>query len=1073
MANTINIDANGGTYTANVNFSPSSCGSGSVTFTPQQNWLHANGYTFTIDKNTSGQRTGYIKMSYNGTECPQHMITVEQEGIPCTCDSFRFSDWITEVPQAGLAAGSTIFKCTPTGDCSVDGIVGTITVGSTVHTLTRVSTGNMNLQDSIPPNTSTDSINVVIKASYNGTNCESATRNISQPGTGCGCGTIIVSNSLSITIPREGVGGGVELGQYTKQNSLCSDNDITGTLENGGTTYNLTFSNNKIYLQSDQSIPQNPDSDGRPFAFKLYYKNGECTAFSKTYTQPGTGCACGSLTRVSFDTIPTAGVAAQTVIGTFAAGDCASHFTFVNSTLNLIKDGTNIITTSGVEPTSDPIGETFTVTVLYDGSPCTSTTVTQSGTGCGCGTLHDVTFIDIPSGGVSASENYEIGTYTTDSNVCNYTFAEVNNSFTMRGDNDTGKIIVTSDIPANTGYEPIDFTVIAKYGSDECVRSAITQEGSLKCDCESIGLMVSLRKKTYPNSGTDDWFLVASGNTYGCGSLSGFSNSALLAIDEGNSRVRVVQDPNDEYKFNFYIKVLPNPNGESGDDRSGGINLYFKKKGEEIYQDCNHPLEIYQTANYCDCDNFPDIKLYDTYNRMTEIPASGFTNQKVAYMESSAYVYKCHSIKVNSFGIPSWIHPEGIIRTAFTDDYRDIAYFTIDANPNDEPRSHRIYFNRIIDADENGKGGDSCQTPGYIDITQKGNACTCNDTGFDCFGINSFYPRHIKPLQTEDVLSYVLNCGQLAYSFPNGKPSWVTDIRIDNDEKKVYISFQENRDVDRSVQITFNVLLNGRVCATCTLTFEQPAIHCDDCEAVLNYIKLYNTSDYCSSANERSVAYLDYDYNTCGSLSATTESPYVTNMIIKNYPVTERHVVVVNLEDNETDENRDISFNVFLVDEHGDITPNASCVKTATICQEPKKEPACKCTAATLSVTDKVAELVGGTQGEIKIAKATLGKRYDWYTLDCLKIIPSTSHMVTPANPNGEYTSIRIDDNTGDIYVTVADRIVGTTKHTTKIDISVHDMSTGEEITCDTLSTNFTIDVIPNVPENENQEDNP
>jgi hypothetical protein len=88
MANTINIDANGGTYTANVNFSPSSCGSGSVTFTPQQNWIHVNGYTFTIEKNTRGQRTGYINMSYNGTECLQHKITVEQEGISCTCDNF-------------------------------------------------------------------------------------------------------------------------------------------------------------------------------------------------------------------------------------------------------------------------------------------------------------------------------------------------------------------------------------------------------------------------------------------------------------------------------------------------------------------------------------------------------------------------------------------------------------------------------------------------------------------------------------------------------------------------------------------------------------------------------------------------------------------------------------------------------------------------------------------------------------------------------------------------------------------------------------------------------------------------
>ena len=284
----------------------------------------------------------------NGDACDRLSHEMRQEGITCDCNSFEFSDFITTVPQEGILAGNSIFKSVPTVDCPVEGIVGTIKVGNVTHTLVRTSNGNMNLQEAITANTNTDSINVVIKASYNGTNCESATRNISQPGTGCGCGTIITSGSINITIPRGGVAGGNEIGTYRKASSLCSDNDITGTLTNGGNTYNLTFSDNKIYLQNGQTIGENSDTEAKTFAFKLFYQNGECTAFRKNVDQPGTGCGCGNLTSVSFNTIPTEGVAAKTQIGTIAAEKIfMPNFIFNRTTLQITTNGNKKISGAG------------------------------------------------------------------------------------------------------------------------------------------------------------------------------------------------------------------------------------------------------------------------------------------------------------------------------------------------------------------------------------------------------------------------------------------------------------------------------------------------------------------------------------------------------------------------------------------------------------------------------------------------------------------------------------------------------------------------------------------------------
>lgn len=1073
MANTINIDANGGTYTANVNFSPSSCGSGTVDFESQNpSWIQVNGNTFTVSKNTSGQRTGYISVKYNGSECTQHKITVEQAGVPCNCESFNFTDFITSIPQSGIAAGQPIFKCTPKGSCSVSELGGKIVVGGVTHTLQRDSTGNMNLQEAITANTATTSIDATITATYNGTTC--ATRNIEQAGTDCGCSTIIVSNSLSITIPREGVGAGEQVGQYTKQSSLCSDSDITGTLKNGNTTYNLTFSNNKIYLQNGQSIPQNPDSDGMPFAFKLYYKNGECTAFSKTYTQPGTGCACGSLTRISFDPIPTAGVAAQTVIGTFSAGDCASHFTFVNSTLNLTTNGTNIITTSGVGPTSDPTGETFTVNVLYDGSPCSSTTVTQQGTGCGCGTLHNVTFNNIPSEGVSVSDSYVVGTYTTDTNACNYTFIEANNAFTMSSNNSRGEVIITSNIEANTSFTPNEYTVIAKHGNDVCVTSGITQEGSLKCDCESIGLMVKLTKRTFPKSGTTQWpnegygvgwVLVATGNTYGCGSLSAVSESSLL-----ESPGVVVQD-NGDNTYNFYIKVLPS--NTSGDE-TAGLKVYFKKNQEEQF-DCFKTVYITQTTDYCDCREIPTINYgYSTpVSSGMEIAASYNTDSLMFKTDDIYNSLQCYDFEASS---PTpWITFTSR-KYNYTSNYCEYVWADIEANPGAE-RTGTIYIECYVDRENipqsgnytHGTGGRICNVF-TIFVKQAAHVeCTCNNSGFNNFDWTSNPHQETLDACVHNNKDYEfeLNCGTLAYEIKDGTtPDWIT-VSIDNTNKKMYLSTTKNEGSERSTAILFYPIIDGVECKNNAFEMDvtQEELICNDCDKVKEKIRAYSTEWGCIDDDDYFIgAYPDSEC-TCGTISAVTcdangneiQNPDVTAITYPHF--SSAYNIRAYFTKNDTGAKRDFYFKIFVTDGNGNRIPDNNCYKISHV-EQCYSEEVCDCDSyrsASVSQNGYNSTITAGT-GDHKVGKLTLTKRSEDSLTDCLSISVISTHA--------EITNAWIDSN-NEINITVVSELVDDESHPAAVNVNIFntneiDPDTGEPKKCPYGLQPIELTIVPN-----------
>ena len=705
MAYTINTGSNGGTYNANVNLS-NGCGGSSVTFQSTVTWIHVNGKAFTVDSTTSS-RTGDIKtfITPEGgtrTECPNHKITVEQEGVPCGCGSFSFTNFRTSIPQAGLGINTVIFKCLDNNGCLLDGISGTLTIGSTTYNLSIRDNGNAVLQNAVTANTATTSISATIKALYNGNVCE--TRNIEQEGTGCGCGSF---NSFNADIPLAGLTGGSQVGTYVRTNNLCDETDLEVKLVGNGHTYNLVCSGGKMNLATSDTIHGNTGTGSIPFTLSWEYKNTPCD--NKEVIQPGTGCDCGTvLMGDTFSVaIPNAGVAGGVQCGTYTkdntscsdsdlsatlvGGGSTYHLTFSNNKVYLNDDET-------IPRNGDADGIEYTVNWSFQNNPCNSFTVTQPGTGCGCGKIHNVVFNDIPSEGVGASDNFEIGTYSVDNNSCQFTFVEANNAFTMTGNNSTGKIIVTSNISENTGYTPIEYSVAAKYGNDTCTSQTISQEGTLKCDCESIGLMVTLMKSSFPKSGTtawadegagQGWVLVATGDTHGCGYLSGVSESTLLE----EPKLKIVELGNYQYKFFIKVKSSSSPN-----DESAGLKIYFRKKDEAQFDDnCFKIFYITQSYDYCHCDNLPSIQVdYHSVGGNPITINAPFEGKELAISSEDIYnSLQCYDIEVSTNA--NWIHINEFRKYLYsTGDYHETLKLTIDPNTGAE-RTGYIWIELYID----------------------------------------------------------------------------------------------------------------------------------------------------------------------------------------------------------------------------------------------------------------------------------------------------------------------------------------------------------------------------------------
>ena len=596
-----------------------------------------------IAANTSSNPIQYdINVNVNDTDnCTSLSHQITQEGITCDCEKVLNSVTFNDIPQAGFANGAQVgsYMLNTNYQCPTDALSATLSDDRVTHVLV-LSDNKIKLKnnDSISANGESGGKTFSYAVTYGANECSTGTK--TQPGTGCGCDTIIVNGSLSISIPREEITGGTQLGQYTKQSQLCSDSDITGTLKYGSTIYNLTFSNNKVYLKDNQTIPENSDTEGREFAFKLYYKNSECTAFDTTITQPGTGCACGKLTGANFMEIPTTGVSAQTVIGSFSVeGDCDSHFTFSSDTLSLSSNSlTNeIITTADIGATSEPTGRTFDVEALFDGAECRSFIVAQGGANCACRTSNlDVDYLSVLTDGIPQTG------LTSGTRVLTYT---MNNSCP------SNKIKITLSYPGSTqeltlrngsGYlsSAIDeaggqrrITVNVYYDDDECtsLRGDFTQEG-LSCSCESF-IAPESDWAVLPYGGTihqeDKWVVVATGDTgiYTstgtlagiCGSLSGRSDDNYLVEDEttGEKIKTAVLPPTAEeaaagytqghiYEFSACVNDIHVLDPSASGRRRVIIEFWYTPY-ESGGESCKGQTGFWIDDNVCDCNNTPDL----------------------------------------------------------------------------------------------------------------------------------------------------------------------------------------------------------------------------------------------------------------------------------------------------------------------------------------------------------------------------------------------------------------------------------------------------------------------------------
>ena len=827
-------------------------------------------------------------------------------------------------------------------------------------------------------------------------------------------------------IPQTGLTVGEEMISYTIAEAGCTDESLTGSYQiDGGTVHQLVKGgNNKMVL--NEAIPANDDGAYRTITISAFYDNESCSGTTKQ--QPGTGCSCSSVIENVVFSIPAEGVVAGSSIGEYeekSGTQCSIDDKKITGELSnngtsyeFHNEGDNFILDSGFEiPGNSGSSEiTFDVRLYYDNNiecldMATTTTQDPLPVSCNCNMLTSIDPIEeIPNEGLNVGDI--IGYYTASTDSCNFTFIETSNTFTMVGTD--GDIKLTSAIPRNTEDDVKEYFFKVKYGEDVCQEFSIYQPGTFQCTCNNVEMMITLQKITFSYDATDE-ILIASGNTHGCGELSGRTiNSSMLHVYGDGNGIKTVYEGNDIYKF--YVKIEEN---ETGLDRSVALDFYFKKKNEsEFTDDCKSVAYIHQTLSYCDCDNFPEIE----YGQDGTLPPSSVKTNNFLRFESTAMKFHCHTFRVVE-------KPDWLVETSITSGNAATYYYyqlnvQPQANPNAEEREGVIVLEKIID------GGISCGTV-EKEIRQRGTGCSsCDDIVFDNFGyLSSAATIALSACESKRKVGngYSLNCGVLEYRFAQGKPNWFNDVIIENGD--VTLKFNENDGDERTTNIIFDVRLSSElVCENIfNLTVRQEeGVDFSDCEAVKSIIVTYSGNCTGDTMN-RPIAALKDKYAICGyRISGETNDSNVLEITESQSPLTSEHYLMAKLKANDTGSNRNITFNVFLIDEDDNIVPNQNCKKEVTICQS---AATCVCANARLEVTDIQSAITAGSS-TCTVAKVALKSTHpsypeDYYPMDCLEISASSTEtilqgitidlngnlIVTPPSSIDRETTVNVDIN--------------------------------------------------------------
>ena len=494
---------------------------------------------------------------------------------------------------------------------SADTCISNISVTANAGWIT-VLNGNSAINGNVQANTTLSSRTATVTVGYkaDATDCNK-TFDVTQDARPCNCGDLTVSpTAMSWAYD--------ETGNKTVTISAASCANITSVIIDSGDTTAFTASYNASTKKVTISpVGQNPGQTPYNAKLRVYYLD-DCNK-SVDLNQGIMGCSCNDLDFIT----PTSLSWASNEIGTkyvsYSADSCISNIsvTHINTAdFDVSLSTTNkevSVTPRGNNPTTSAKTDTITLSYSAGTASCPSKTInaTQAAHVCTC---EDVTWTtietNIPSGGTSAQE---IASYSA-VNVCDVTIVSGKAESTTQGQDwikyvgvSNNKVTVsasTNEDLSNDRYGVVTITYKPSPNSEPCDEVINVSQTSVPCGCEYVSRYIVPIKPEFGYLGThDEYIIVASGDTHGCGTLS--ANTSSDEMLEGGG-VQVIPIDGVHYDRVYFKAKVKRWNETVQPFRTQGAGIIFI--GNDSLSACpdnSLVLKQYSTAIPSnDCDDF-------------------------------------------------------------------------------------------------------------------------------------------------------------------------------------------------------------------------------------------------------------------------------------------------------------------------------------------------------------------------------------------------------------------------------------------------------------------------------------
>ncbi len=351
--------------------------------------------------------------------------------------------------------------------------------------------------------------------------------------------------------------------------------------------------------------------------------------------------------------------------------------------------------------------EATTLTFVIDGTDeCNEKKliVLQNGIDCSCNNLVITDVLSsIPSDGLGIDTVLAKYSVLDDCVETDYTATLIEGSSQYTVTLSNGDVLLKTEIPEiDRDSDVKTFVLQFKYNGSNCplLRFEILQE-SIPCTCDSIDYFVVSLKRTFPVSGSgDNYVIIATGDTHGCGYLSAITTSQMIETGE------IIIEETGEYSCAFKCKILAYTGANRY--RTADVRLFFRKKDETEFRDCDRIITLVQSDDYCDC----------TIGKMRTINYDGIDCQEyTGYRSLEVAASICATISAKTENDWITINP-------FSDKRQTV---NIAKNTTGEDRTGYVHVTSIIDVDPDHPSGIVCENVDVKIVQKACDLCTCDN----------------------------------------------------------------------------------------------------------------------------------------------------------------------------------------------------------------------------------------------------------------------------------------------------------------------------------------------------------